>query len=172
MARPSRAEGVLFWFMVALGGALLAPSLILPAWLEYQASLDLQARWAEQIARHEADLTRLQKQREHLKIDDAYALRLAHEQLNLETPGAERIPVEPGIDTPSEPASGPESRPAAGNEELAPELSALVERLMQEHPVTTMFVRAETRPILLFLGGGLILSALLLLGGSGRRAAG
>ena len=170
MGRPevsdsSRLATVLYWLMVLLGAAVLAPCLVLPAWLEYQASLDLKALREQQVARREAQLTRLRKQREHLETDEAYVLRLAHQHLNIETPGVRRIPVEPGRPAERDPAAPAATAPLPTQEaELVPELSAMVEQAVQRYPLVQMFVRPESRPSLLFIGAGLIVTALVLLG--------
>ena len=154
--------GALFWFMILGGAVILAPCLILPAWLEYQASLALRVRYEQQLELRQTKITKLRKQRNHLEKDDAYVLRLAHEQLKIETPGVQRIPVEPsalphGTATPTEPA-------ASSEDELAPELSAIIEDVILRYPLVSMFVRPETRPSLLLIGSGLILTAIILLG--------
>ena len=161
----------MFWGMALLGGALLAPCLILPAWLEYEASLDLKALREYQIAAQEAEITKLCQQREHLETDDAYVLRLARRELNIETPGMERIDVAPGeMETGN---AGPRALPA-DDDELTPELSAMVEEIMLRYPRTQVFVHGATRPALMIVGGGLLLTAIVLLGkpSSHRAAAG
>ena len=167
MSRSNRVSVCLFWLMVLLGTATLAPCLLLPAWLEYQATLDLRALRTYQVQRREAELANLRSQREHLRTDDAYVLRLAREQLNIEIPGVERIPVEPA--SLAEPAAAAVYPPLpVAEDELVPELSALVEQVFQRHPLMRMFVRPETRPSLMLIGGGLIVSAIVLLGSPTR----
>lgn len=163
MSSSARLANYLYWFMVLLGGAILAPSLILPAWLEYRASLELKAYYQQQFTQRQEDLDRLRVQREHLATDDAYVLRLARKHLNIETPGVEHIPVEPAAAAlPTTAPASPQS--AVLEDELAPELSALVEQLLVRYPLTGMFVRPQTRPSLLVIGAGLILTAVILLG--------
>ncbi|MGD8451959.1 MAG: hypothetical protein PVJ57_09095 [Phycisphaerae bacterium] len=161
MSPSARLAHYLYWFMVLLGGAILVPALILPAWLEYRASLEIKAFYQQQYAEKQEQFDRLRAQREHLATDDAYVLRLAREQLNIETPGVEHIPVEPGALPTTAPAE-PES--AILQDELAPELSALIEKLLIRYPLTGIFVRPQTRPFLLFIGGGLVFVAVVLLG--------
>ena len=158
----SHLTGALFWFMILGGAVILAPCLILPAWLEYQAALALRVRYEQQLEHRQTEIAKLRKQRNHLEKDDAYVLRLAHEQLKIEIPGVQRIPVEPsalphGTAAPTEPAVSCE-------DELAPELSAIIEDVILRYPLVSMFVRPETRPSLLLIGSGLILTAIILLG--------
>ena len=164
MSTQRHAGNFLFWFMLISGGLILAPAMILPAWVEYQAALDLRARHAEQVARWEAEITRLRKQREYLENDDSYALRLAYEDLNVNVPGIERIPVTPVEDADPPPADGTEQVFIQPPEELAPELSALVETLLDRYPLAGMFLWPQTRPSLLFIGAGLVFTAIVLVG--------
>jgi hypothetical protein len=170
MSQPTKLSAFVFWAMVLLGGAVLAPCLILPAWLEYEASLDLRALRQQQVERRQAEVEKLRKQREYLETDEAYVLRLARDNLNIEIPGAQQIAVEPSplVEPGATTApSGPSSRPA---DELVPELSALIESLMQRYPLTQVFVHPKTRPPLLFIGGGLILTAIVLLSAPAMRS--
>ncbi len=164
MGTVSRLGDILFWFMVLAGAGLLVPCLVLPAWLEYRASLQLRALHEQCVLRLEAELIKLRKQREHLGIDDAYVLRLAHEQLNIETPGVVRIPLETGGLAESELAAAALPPVWPPEDELAPQLSAIVGELLGGYPLTGMFVWPETRPVLMLLGGGLILAAVVLIG--------
>jgi hypothetical protein len=170
MSQPTKLSALVFWAMVLLGGAVLAPCLILPAWLEYEASLDLRALRQQQVERRQAEVEKLRKQREYLETDEAYVLRLARDNLNIEIPGAQQIVVDPsplaGSSATTAPA-GPSSRPA---DELVPELSALVENLMQRYPLAQVFVHPKTRPPLLFIGAGLILTAIVLLSAPAARS--
>jgi hypothetical protein len=170
MSSHSHAGNILFWFMLLTGGVILAPALILPAWVEYQASLDLRARRAEQVARWEAEVTKLRKQREYLENDESYVLRLAYEDLNVNLPGIERIPVPPEeyVDLPE--ISHTESSAAQEPDELVPELSALVEQVLARYPLARMFLWPQTRPSLLFIGAGLVFTAVALLGEPVRKA--
>lgn len=161
MSPVGRLADLLFWLMVLSGAALLAPCLVLPAWLEYQASLDLKALRKQQVERREAEVVKLRKQREHLETDDAYVLRLAHEFLNIEIPGVVRVPVEPSPQAEQPPAA---TEPATRDEDLVPELSALVEQAMQHYPIAQLFVRDETRPPIMLAGAGLLVAAIVLLG--------
>ena len=163
MNGSNRLAGLVFWFMVLAGAAIVAPCVILPAWLEYQASLELRALWEQQVADRQAAVVKLRKQRQHLETDEAYVLRLAQEQFNIEIPGVERVPVEPG----TLPASDtPPAAPAGASDELVPELSAKVDEILRRHPLAGMFVWPQTRPSLLLIGGGLVLMAIFLLGAS------
>jgi hypothetical protein len=164
MSTQRQAGNVLFWFMLLSGGLILAPTLILPAWVEYQASLDLRARRAAQVARWEAEVTRLRKQREYLENDESYVLRLAHEDLNVNVPGIERIPITPDEYADLPDISGAEPGATQPPDELVPELSALVEHVLDRYPLARIFLWPQTRPSLLFIGAGLVFTAVALIG--------
>ncbi len=169
MSNRRHAADLLFWFMLLAGGAVLTPALVLPPWLEYQASLDLKARHTQQVARWQAEVTKLRKQREYLENDEAYVLRLAYEDLNLKTPGVERVPITPGEYAGVSPIEAEPPENAGPPDELAPELSALVEEVLDRYPLAGMFLWPQTRPSLLFIGGGLVFTAVALLGEPGRK---
>ncbi|MFH1745990.1 MAG: hypothetical protein ABIG44_02985 [Planctomycetota bacterium] len=163
MSQSNRLGDLLFWLMMLVGAAVLAPCLILPAWLEYRASVQLKTLRQEQVARRQAEVDKLRQQREQLLTDDAYALRLAREHLNVDVPGVERIPVVAGPVEPAEINVKALFPPEPDNEEIVPELAALIENLVQRYPMAQMFVRPETRPALMFIGGGLIITAIVFL---------
>jgi hypothetical protein len=162
-ATPSgRLGDVLFWFMLLLGFAVLAPTMVLPAWLEYRAAIELKKLRAQQLAEHQAELLRVRKQREYLETDDAYALRLVRRTFNLDIPGVIRVPVELPAEAPEPPAPpSPET-----TEETGPpaELSALLDTLLARYPLAQIFILPRTRPPLLAIGIGLIASAVILVG--------
>ncbi len=161
MTQPNPAATLLYWAMVLAGGLLVAPCLILPAWIEYQAALDLRGLREQQVQQREAEIEQLRRQREHLETDDAYVLRLASESLNVEIPGVERIPIEP---SPVDPEAALEAEiEETPPDEIVPELSALFEQALQRYPLARLFILPRVRPALLFTGGALIVAAIVLL---------
>lgn len=158
-------EFILFWTMALVGAATLAPCLVLPAWFEYQAAHEeLAGRerlLAEQLAAHQ----RITVQIEHLKHDPAYNLRIAQQEFPDLGRGLQTVLIAPDTTEPLvEAAPGglnPEiSRPG----DVAPEISEIVERLWERYPQAAIFARQDTRPVLMVLGAGLLLTAILLLG--------
>ena len=88
MARSTRLETLMFWLMLAAGYAVLAPCLILPAWLEYEAQrAQLHDRDAA-LADLEAQLVQTQRQIERSQNDPAYILRLAAREFGLGKAGS------------------------------------------------------------------------------------
>lgn len=151
-------NAMLFWLMLALGAAALAPCLLLPAWLERQAQEEYLAAQRAYLASLEERLTATQTQSEHLKHDPAYVLRLAEEELGntIELPETELVPIAP---SPEIPALEVEDDPDA-----PPTLAVLFERTIDRHPRLRIFVADPARPFIMGFGGALILAAIVLLG--------
>ena len=165
MARSDGYRSVVFWLMMLGGAGLLAPGLILPPWLEYQAQLERHRAAETYLVAVEEQLRTAKAQLDHLRNDPAYVMRLAERELGegAAMPGVETIKVEEGL--------GPADRPQSavrdadvGGDELPPELADYVERVLARHPYAQAFVRSPARTVLMGGGGVLILTAILLLG--------
>ena len=163
-------ETLLFWLTLVASAALLAPCLVLPPWLEYQAQRDrLQAaqRQAEILA---SRVQAVEKQIDHLQNDPAYVLRLAQQEFGeaILPPGAETVRIEMGPDTFE--SNGPTAasvEPLPAAEDVLPELSAFLQQVLQRYPHAQVFVNPRSRPVLLGFGGVLLLTAIVLLGRAG-----
>jgi hypothetical protein len=168
-------ETLLFWFMTLAGVAALAPSLILPAWLEYEAQLERRQVAEAQVAAQQFRLQAVQKQIEHLRNDPAYVMRVAQQEFGRSIDGAksETIYVDPSPDEsdPQPPALAPAGLDPNDPDQIIPELSAFLEQMVQRYPHTYLFVHSRTRPVLMAAGGLLILTAVVLLGRAGVRRA-
>jgi hypothetical protein len=97
MSRPSLANTLLFWFMLILGTAGLAPCLALPAWLERQAQIECLRAREIYLAGLQQRLVTVRKQIEHLNDDPAYIIRLAEEDFGraIKVPDVETIWIHP-----------------------------------------------------------------------------
>lgn len=164
MARSSQVETALFWAMMVAGAATLAPCLVLPAWLEYHAQRLRLAAAREVQAHEQARAAAVRKQVEHLHDDPAYLLRIAEHEFgqSLNLPDVRTIRIAPSPD--AAPADGPPPPVTDGAADVLPELSAFVRQVLQRYPRVELFVSPTSRPILLAMGAGLLLAALLLLG--------
>ncbi len=173
MTRPSLVNTALFWLMLLLGTAALAPCLVLPAWLERQAQLECLRARAAYLEALQQRLQVVRKQIEHVNDDPAYVLRLAEQDFGnaIKVPEVETIWIDNG------PAPGETSAPqqrsptvsAGAAPELWPELGVFVERAMQRYPQAHLFVDERTRPWLMGTGGMLILAGIVLLGAGANR---
>ncbi len=174
MTRPTWLESLLFWTMVLVGTAVLAPCLILPPWLEYQAQLDRRRAADQYVAALQAQLNRTNAQIDHLENDPAYLLRLAEQELgdDLDLPPQERIAIAPDPETAADTPPLPQAPDATASQEsiILPELATFVDRALDRYPYTRLFVAPHTRPPLMILGAALLLGALTLLGLSHRPA--
>jgi hypothetical protein len=172
MARASVLDTVLFWLMMLLGAAPLVPCLVLPAWVERQAQIECLQAHREYLAGLEYRLQTARKQIEHLQNDPAYVLRLAEQDFgaSLKVPNVETIRIEPG--PAAEDASGCHGdatrRHATPTDrfdnELFPQLGVFIDQVMQRYPHAQVFLDGRTRPLIMLMGGVLLLAGILLLG--------
>lgn len=169
MARTTVAGSVLFWLLLLAGTALLAPCLLLPAWLEQQAEREWLVAYQAHVAALQYRLRSVQKQIQHLQHDPAYVLRLAEQDFGeLKVPHIETVRIEPS--PPETDAEPPAPAVAESASERLPELASFIEALLQRHPRTAAFLDQRVRPWLLGLGGGLIVAAIGLAWLDGRPA--
>jgi cell division protein FtsB len=169
MPRSGRRVTLLFWLMALTGGAALAACLVLPAWLEHQATLQLHAQARQQVADLETRLQVVEKQIEHLRHDPAYVERLAHEEFGLTAPGVQTIVLDRADSLASQPTTANVAGPTPSpSDESKRGSSRLVGDVLERYPAASVFVLDETRPIVMALSATLLLGALLLLRTSGR----
>lgn len=168
MSGANGFKTLLFWLTILLGTAALAPCLILPAWLERQAQLEYLRAHEEYVAALRYRLQTTQKQIEHLNSDPAYILRLAEQEFggSIAVPNVETILIDPGpasaAGQPPLPAGTDPNAPR--DEKLLPELAAFLDQAMQRYPYAQVFVDSRTRPLLMGIGGVLLLTGIVLLG--------
>jgi hypothetical protein len=164
MSRPGLLNTLVFWLMLLAGTAVLAPSLVLPPWIERQAQLDLLAAHARHVKALQDDLAAARKQIEHLNSDPAYLLRLAAQDFgrSLHLPNVELIRIAPGVvhDASTE-SAGLEPEPAAN--EALPELGLFVQDALERYPQAQLFLSPTARPVIIGLGAALIVAAIVLL---------
>lgn len=171
MSRPSLPNTLLFWCMLILGTAALAPGLALPVWLERQAQLECLRAREIYLAGLQQRLEVVRKQIEHLNDDPAYIIRLAEEDFGraIKVPDVETIWIDAGpADAPAPPLPPVEALPTAADQ-LWPELDTFIEAAMRRYPEAQLFLDSPTRPWIMGTGGGLIVLAIMLLGLSGQR---
>ncbi len=165
-------ETLLFWLMMIAGAAALAPCLILPAWLEHQAQLERRLAAQAYVTALQFRVDTVQKQIEHLRNDPAYVMRLAQQEFGhgIDASKSETILIEP---SPDEGFVGPPAPAASADpnssDEIIPELSAFLEQAIQRYPHAYYFVHGRTRPVLMSIGGTLLLTAAVLLGRAGLK---
>lgn len=151
----------LFWIMAPLGGVCLAATVILPAWLEYLALVDVRVRASERVAALDERLAAADRQIEHLQNDPAYIERIARTEFRLETPGVQSILIEPGsLEGGDLPTNEPDAAPP-----LSPlvEVGATIEQTIQRYPALSIFVVNPTRYYMMGFSAFVLVTALVLL---------
>jgi hypothetical protein len=172
MVRASVLDTLLFWLMMLLGAAALVPCLVLPAWVERQAQAECLQADQEYLAGLEHRLATARKQIEHLQNDSAYVLRLAEQDFgaSLKVPNEETIRIEPGpAAEDADGYNGDATRRHATptdrfDDELFPQLGVFIDQVMQRYPHAQVFLDGRTRPLIMLMGGVLLLAGILLLG--------
>ncbi|MBK9118216.1 MAG: septum formation initiator family protein [Phycisphaerales bacterium] len=184
MARGHFLNTALFWCMFLAGGFVLAPCLLLPAWLERQAQIELLHARQAQLAQLRDRLVVAEKQIDFLQNDPAYILRIAQREFGYSAGPLAReglatgVPLADGqlvlpdpVAPPATPRLMPALLPPTHLPGTQPDLATFVQLTLDRHPRIWFFVDPYTRPTLMALGGGLILCALVLLGDTRPRAA-
>ena len=154
-------ESLLFWAMTLLGAGVLIPCLILPAWFDYVAQARINADIAAQRDTLASSVETLEKQIQYQEHDPA-----AQEQQNAAEFGVVPDGVTPVVvDDPTAPSIEPEE--PAPPKWQPPTIDTTVRQLLHDYPAAKMFVTPDTRPILMAMGAGLLLMAVVLLGQPG-----
>ncbi len=167
MSLSNRLPAALFWTLMIMALAGLAPCLILPAWMDYQESLRLRAVRLNNSERLSAEVAAQQKQIRHLHNDEAYRERILHEEVGLDPPGIETILVDRRRRADEHAGSTPPSlrRFAPSDDDRFPMLTTIATSALQRYPNWThVFILDETRPLVMGMSGVLLVSAILLLG--------
>jgi hypothetical protein len=165
-------KALLFWVMILLGTAALAPCLLLPAWIERQAQLEYLAARRRSLATLRENLATVQGQIDHLEHDSAYILRLAAREfgdIRIPNVHSQLVDDHSGPVTDARETELANEEPGPGQEEPLRELSAFIADAFRRYPHVRMFVDNRTRPPLMIMGGLLVLTALVLLGPVERR---
>lgn len=160
-------EGLLYWTMAVVGGATLAPCVVLPALFEYEAQLAVNATAEQRNRELQERLTAVERQIAYVERDPSYLERLAGLEFGIVPPGVTPIIVENGA---AEDAAAPAGTTRLAGETHVPELSHFVRKLLDKHPLAKIFVLPEARPIAMACGTILLVTAIVLLGAPQRRA--
>lgn len=161
MSRGSPLTTALFWLMFLVGGASLAVGLYLPPWLENRELHAHLTAARERVDALSQRLTALEVQIEHHKTDPAYVERLARQEFGITTEGRETVLIESA--QPAE-AFAPELELPAPDR--SSQIESAIETASQTHPVMSLYLRENTRPIVLGMSLVLMVAAIALLGRS------
>lgn len=164
------AAAATFWLMLAAGAAVLIPCVLLPAWFEYRVALEEHAAYERLVEDRRHRDERVVKQIEHQQNDPAYFERQMQREFGKTPSGLQVVIIEPDSAAP-EPEQPQTAATAADDGLVNAEVAAWVERTLHEYPVTQLFLHDQTRPLLMAMGGALVIAAIVLLGRPlGRRA--
>ncbi len=158
--RGDGGAGLVFWILIALAVATLAPCLVLPAWREYQqADLTAQIR-TRQAELADAEVARLERRLDAIHNDPAVVARLARRELAYRGPGEElvAVPVDCTVDAPLP--------PALNLDEFVPVQPPVgITRLLAYLPdwdYDALFCTSPTRETLMGMSAGLIAAAFII----------
>ncbi|MBK8914921.1 MAG: septum formation initiator family protein [Phycisphaerales bacterium] len=163
------AAAASFWLLVAASAALLAPCVLLPAWVEHRAARAAHGEAQQRVLSLAAENVRLARVIDHHRNDPAFIERHARREFGLTPPGVEAIPspAQPTAYADIENSDAPPPPPTI----ISAEMEARVEALLQRFPQAQTFLDPHKRPLILAAGTALALIALVLLGRPVRRAA-
>jgi len=163
MAHGRGLETLLFWVVILIGTAILVPCLLLPPWLDYQTAYRHREAAGTHVETLERRLRGAEKRLDRLQNDDTYVLRLAEDEFGetFRTPSVETIHVDIAE---SQPAIMSEGEEASGDPVPLPEVATFVDHMLDEYPITRLYVSPHTRPVLMAIGAAVLLSAIVLVG--------
>lgn len=159
--------GLLFWCMVLFGAVLVVPTLVLPPWIRFEEKKREKETQIELLASLQTELEIVRKQNEY-RDDPEFLAQLERSELGAEPVGAERITIDPRIleETQQELAARRNAEAPAGPEEDT--LVTALRRMFTKYPITQVYLQPYFRDILLAVGGGSILLAVVLLSQSAK----
>jgi cell division protein FtsB len=162
MSRPAASAAFLYWLMIGLAFAVLAPAMIVPAWLEYRGALQTRALRQAQLAQLAERRAMLEKQLRHLQDDEAYVEQVARKELGIETPGVTTIYVQ--ADAPRQRDAEPVYiNPYAGD--IFPWLSEVLDDLVTRRPhLIRPLLDPHARFVMICASVAMIVCTVLLLG--------
>ncbi len=88
----------MFWGLLLLAAAGLAPSLLLPEWRQYEALKIAEQIEQAEITALETELARQKRLLDAVRLDPAVVYRLAERDLGIQTEPGSYVPVRPVVD--------------------------------------------------------------------------
>jgi hypothetical protein len=159
LRRNSPLGTLLYWLLLVFSGAALAVSAILPAWLDYRGTEQIELHRRQVLAQVQQRAELIDRQLEHLQTDPAYIERVAREESRAEIAGVEKIYVQNASEAGNADLTSEDIRESGPHAELA----ARVDKLVAQTPWFGIFIDSATRPIVLGLSAGVFLVTLILL---------
>jgi len=171
---------LMFWTLLAMGFATLAPCVLLPVWNDLQRWLQAEQTLTTTVAALQADLARGRRIMDALRTDPAVNERLAMRELGYERPDVEIVDLDPPgmrIESIRPRSQGPVPLAAPGRGACGPAqadpippqpappfagLAAWLERWLPDWPWSALFCQSRTRYVMLAMSLGLIAGAFIL----------
>jgi hypothetical protein len=151
--------GFVYWMLLLMGLATFTPCVVLPEWREYQA-----LRMAEQTERHRLDemqrvVDRERNLLEAMQSDPAVIGRLAQRDLHFRRPGDTSVAVSVPLTATALQA------PFVGKPIEPPVALARARSYLPDFNYDALFCDNRTRPIIMVMSVGLIVTAIALFSG-------
>jgi len=148
--------GFVYWMLILMGLAAFTPCVVLPEWREYQAM-----RLAEQAERHRLDemqrvVDRERNLLEAMQSDPAVIARIAQRDLHFHRPGDTSV----SVSVPLTATAIPEAFVAEPID--PPVVLARARSYMPDFNYDALFCDDRTRPIVMVMSVGLIVTAIAL----------
>lgn len=160
--------------MILAGGSVLAASVLMPAWLEYQAARHMLVSADTYVSQLRERATSLSAQIRHLQHDPAYVERLAREEFGRPKPDVRVIPMDalPAADVDADDEHDTAS--AAPRRDEYSQLGATtpppdLPAAIATSPLTRIFLDDTTRQMAMIVSSATILAAIVLLCGGPPR---
>lgn len=154
--------GLMFWLLVLMGFAALAPCILLPEWRHYESLKIEEQAQAHRLAMLQNRIAREQRLQEAMQRDPAVIARIAQRELGFRRPEEHAVSV--SVDVVSEPADAPfTARPVRPPPIVARALSWL-----PDYNFDRVFCDPQARTRVMVMSVGLISVAFLLFGRRGR----
>ena len=154
--RHSPSGGFVYWILILMGLAAFTPCVVLPEWREYQA-----LRQGEQAERHRLEemqrvVDRERNLLEAMQSDPAVIARIAQRDLHFHRPGDTSV----SVSVPLTATAIPEAFVA---EPIDPPVAlARARSYMPDFNYDALFCDDRTRPIIMVMSVGLIVTAIAL----------
>lgn len=154
----------MFWSMIFGGAAMLIPGILMPAYSEYQIARQEHANARVYLDELQRRSEQVRLQIDHQKNDPAYVQRQLQLEYGITPDGIQPlIFASESVAQAEPPHAGVEYDPTE-EPPIPPAAAELANEAMQRNPLTPLLLDPRTRPLIMFSGAVLILTAIFVLG--------
>lgn len=161
--REPLSAPILFWGLLLLGTSGLAPAILLPQWRAYESTCVAEQREQHRHQRMADAVAQERRLLDGLRTDPALVERVAQRDLSVRPMGGDIVPVSAATHVPEGGDEGFVPAPVAPPTWVQPTLARL-----PALDYDAVFCEPPTRTIIIVLSLGVMCTALLLYGRSGR----